>query len=159
MLSVSITYPQKSAHIITRLYTFFRNWGHPYCYLFLSRFLDDFCQEAGWNNTKVSWPGRICKPEVHRFLGLFLLLQRFGQKYLTNFLCTLNLLWVCMGIFLRTGLWEGCLGIISLLQIGLAGGIKQEAFHLVVKMYIAVLFNFKAELLEPESFSSHPHLP
>ena len=74
MLSVNMTYPQKSAHIITRLYTFFRNWGHPYCYLFLSQFLDDFCQEAGWNNTKVSWPGGICKPKVYWSLGLFLLL-------------------------------------------------------------------------------------
>lgn len=64
-----------------------------------------------------------------------------------------------MGIFRRTGLWEGRSGIVSVLQIGLAGGIKQEAFHLMVKMCIAVLFNFKAELSEAKSFSSHPHLP
>ena len=80
----------------------------------------------------------------------------FGQKYLTKVLSILNLLWVCMGIFQTTGLWESCLGIISLPQIGLTGGIKQEAFHLVVKMYIALLLNFQAELSEPESFTSHP---
>ena len=32
-----------------------------------------------------------------------------------------------MGIFWRAGLWEGCWGIISLLQIGLAWGRKQDS--------------------------------